>query len=134
MKYLLDVNALLAAILASHSRHQAADTWLRRKLLATCPLSELGFLRISTNPKAYNLSMANAAALPAGAGVEVVLDGLIRDPKLFDSTHPGPYRLVLRGNPSNPNIPAPHWVRVRVLSPSVQQPDLPVTLNLAPVP
>ena len=60
MKYLLDVNALLAAILAIHSRHQAADTWLRRKSLATCPLSELGFLRISTNPKAYNLSMAIA--------------------------------------------------------------------------
>jgi len=60
MRYLLDVNALLAAILAIHSRHQVADTWLRRKLLATCPLSELGFLRISTNPKAYNLSMAIA--------------------------------------------------------------------------
>jgi len=60
MKYLLDVNALLAAILAIHSRHQAADLWLRRKSLATCPLSELGFLRISTNPKAYNLSMAIA--------------------------------------------------------------------------
>jgi hypothetical protein len=60
MKYLLDVNALLAAILAIHSRHQVADTWLRKKLLATCPLSELGFLRISTNPKAYNLSMAIA--------------------------------------------------------------------------
>jgi toxin-antitoxin system PIN domain toxin len=60
MKYLLDVNALLAAILAVHSRHEVADTWLRRKLLATCPLSELGFLRISTHPKAYNLSMAIA--------------------------------------------------------------------------
>ena len=60
MKYLLDVNALLAAILAIHSRHQATDIWLRRKLLATCPLSELGFLRISTHPKAYNLSMAIA--------------------------------------------------------------------------
>jgi uncharacterized protein len=60
MKYLLDVNALLAAILAIHSRHQVADTWLRRKSLATCPLSELGFLRVSTNPKAYNLPMAIA--------------------------------------------------------------------------
>ena len=60
MKFLLDVNTLLAAILAIHSRHQVADTWLRRKLLATCPLSELGFLRISTHPKAYNLPMAIA--------------------------------------------------------------------------
>jgi len=60
MKFLLDVNTLLAAILAIHSRHQVADTWLRRKLLATCPLSELGFLRISTHPKACNLPMAIA--------------------------------------------------------------------------
>ena len=29
-------------------------------MLATCPLSKLGFLRISTHPKAYNLSMAIA--------------------------------------------------------------------------
>ncbi len=60
MKYLLDVNTLLAAILTIHSRHQVADAWLRKKLLATCPLTELGFLRISTNPKAYNLSMTMA--------------------------------------------------------------------------
>ena len=58
MKYLLDVNALLAAILASHTRHQAANAWIANKSLATCPLTELGFIRISTSPKVYNVSMA----------------------------------------------------------------------------
>jgi hypothetical protein len=57
VKYLLDINALLAAILAVHSKHRIADSWVKDKSLATCPLSELGFLRISTNPRAYNLSM-----------------------------------------------------------------------------
>jgi uncharacterized protein len=60
MKYLLDINALLAAILAVHSKHEAADAWVKNKALATCPLSELGFLRISTNPGTYNVSMSLA--------------------------------------------------------------------------
>jgi predicted nucleic acid-binding protein len=60
VKYLLDVNALLAAILSNHPKHQIVDAWIQKKDLATCPLSELGFIRISTNPKAYNLSMSLA--------------------------------------------------------------------------
>jgi predicted nucleic acid-binding protein len=60
MKYLLDVNALLAAILSGHSKHQLADAWMRSKSLVVCPISELGFIRISTNPKAYNVSMTLA--------------------------------------------------------------------------
>lgn len=60
MKFLLDINALLAAILKGHPDHAVADSWLRQKALVTCPLSELGFLRISTNPRIYNVSMALA--------------------------------------------------------------------------
>jgi uncharacterized protein len=60
VKYLLDVNALLAAIIANHPHHAAADRWLLKKQLVTCPLSELGFIRVSTNPKAYGYSMALA--------------------------------------------------------------------------
>ena len=62
MKYLLDVNALLAAIVEYHPQHEAANRWLRGKSLALCPISELGFLRISTQPKAYNLEMKTAKA------------------------------------------------------------------------
>ena len=57
MKYLLDVNALLAGIIANHPQHGVAARWLKNKAVATCPISELGFLRISTHPKAYALSM-----------------------------------------------------------------------------
>ena len=60
MKCLLDINALLAAILRAHPSHPVTDAWMDQKVLATCPLSELGFLRISTNPSAYNVSMALA--------------------------------------------------------------------------
>lgn len=57
MRYLLDINVLLAAIVVVHSKHAIVDAWIRKKNLAICPLTELGFLRISTNPKAYNVSM-----------------------------------------------------------------------------
>ena len=60
MTYLLDVNALLAAIIAGHPQHALADRWVTGKKLALCPLSELGFLRISTHPKAYHFNVAVA--------------------------------------------------------------------------
>jgi toxin-antitoxin system PIN domain toxin len=57
MTYLLDVNVLVAAILASHSQHKAAEKWLTGKSLATGPLAETGFLRIVTHPKIYGVAM-----------------------------------------------------------------------------
>ncbi len=63
MKYLLDVNALIAAVWTDHVDHTAVDAWIQGRSLATCPLSELGFLRISTHPKALGASMADARNL-----------------------------------------------------------------------
>ena len=63
MKYLLDVNLLLAAIWSSHQQHAKADAWLRGKQLATCPITDLGFLRISTHPRAFNSDMRSARML-----------------------------------------------------------------------
>jgi len=66
MRFLLDVNALLAAIWVNHPDHAKADAWAQGKELATCPLSELGFLRISTHPKALNSDMPAACKLLEG--------------------------------------------------------------------
>jgi toxin-antitoxin system PIN domain toxin len=60
MTYLLDVNVLLAANWQHHPQHAKAFAWLAGKEVALCPLSELGFLRISSNPKAINAPMAEA--------------------------------------------------------------------------
>jgi len=62
MKYLLDVNFLVAAILDSHTHHAVADRWLAGQSLATCPLAETGFLRIVTHPKIYGVAMPVARA------------------------------------------------------------------------
>jgi uncharacterized protein len=60
MKYLLDINVLLAAIWANHPQYTTADAWLIGKSVAVCPISELGFLRISTNPKVIAAPMEDA--------------------------------------------------------------------------
>jgi len=65
VKYLLDVNALIASIWTDHASHRLADSWVEGKELLTCPVSELGFLLISTHPKALGASMADARRLLA---------------------------------------------------------------------
>jgi predicted nucleic acid-binding protein len=61
--YLLDVSALIACIWTDHTEHELVKKWITGKTLATCPLSELGFLRISTNPKVLKASMNEARSL-----------------------------------------------------------------------
>jgi|SRR5665213_1039180 len=63
VRHLLDVNLLLAAIWANHPQHAKAFAWLSGKNVILCPLSELGFLRISTNKKAINAPMEKARDL-----------------------------------------------------------------------
>ena len=49
--------------MADHPQYSTADAWLSGKSLVVCPISELGFLRISTHQKAYGATMANARVL-----------------------------------------------------------------------
>ena len=51
-KYLLDTNVLLALAWPSHEFHEAAHRWWThsRKRWATCALTELAFIRLSSNP------------------------------------------------------------------------------------
>lgn len=60
MKHLLDVNVLLASVWTTHPRHATVTAWLSGKVVIVCPISELGFLRISTQKKAFNFGMADA--------------------------------------------------------------------------
>ena len=48
MRYLLDVSSLLALLWENHLSHARAQAWARGEELAVCPITELGFLRIST--------------------------------------------------------------------------------------
>jgi toxin-antitoxin system PIN domain toxin len=68
--FLLDVNVLVALAWPSHVHHAAADAWFvedGRKAWATTPVTENGFVRVSSNPRAIDgaVSPATAVALVA---------------------------------------------------------------------
>ena len=60
MRFLIDVNVLIAAVWDTHPQHKQAFNWMDGKKILLCPLVELGFLRISTQPSAFNVSMEDA--------------------------------------------------------------------------
>ncbi len=53
LKSLLDLNILIALTDPEHQHHQKARNWLTSSVagrLGICPLTEAGFLRVTTNP------------------------------------------------------------------------------------
>ena len=51
MTFLFDVNLLMALLWESHEHHRTARAWLRRVThFTTCPVSQLGFARVSSHP------------------------------------------------------------------------------------
>jgi uncharacterized protein len=64
---LLDVNVLLALAWPQHVHHARVSGWVLaqkgRLSIATCPLTELGFLRISMNVKGYAADFQSALSL-----------------------------------------------------------------------
>ncbi len=62
MSHLLDVNFLIACGWESHAEYIRASRWLSRaKSFATCPISEMGFLRVSLSA-AFGASFEDAMA------------------------------------------------------------------------
>jgi predicted nucleic acid-binding protein len=69
MIHLLDVNALLAMGYVRHVHHSRVERWLRFHVskagsvrLATCAITELGFVRIASGKAALAESLENARA------------------------------------------------------------------------
>ena len=68
MTFLLDVNLLMALLWENHEHHQIARAWLRHVTdFATCPVSQLGFARVSSHPAlGYSMSPDQAFAVLRG--------------------------------------------------------------------
>lgn len=66
MIYLLDVNALVALGFQQHEFHERMASWVRKERpshLATCSITELGFVRVLSQAAAYGLPVTQARAL-----------------------------------------------------------------------
>jgi toxin-antitoxin system PIN domain toxin len=63
MTYLLDVNALLALGVVDHEFHARVSSWMRQRpgpRLATCSITEIGFVRLASQISAYGFTVAQA--------------------------------------------------------------------------
>jgi predicted nucleic acid-binding protein len=69
VRYLLDVNALLALAILEHECHPRVANWVERLAtkgvpeLATCSITELGFVRVLGQAQQYGSSVAQAREL-----------------------------------------------------------------------
>ena len=66
MTFLLDLNLLLALAWPSHIHHHLVHEWFEGEgspRWATCPLTQLGFIRLSSNPAFTNDAVTPDAAL-----------------------------------------------------------------------
>ena len=68
MTYLLDVNALIALGFLEHEFHGKISRWVKRlqktsSSIATTPITELGFVRVLSQIKDYNVTVKDAADL-----------------------------------------------------------------------
>jgi hypothetical protein len=66
VKYLLDVNALIALGHLEHALHERVAVWLleqKSSQLLTCSITELGFVRILVQAPSYGFTVTQAQAL-----------------------------------------------------------------------
>jgi predicted nucleic acid-binding protein len=69
MRYLLDVNALVALGFLQHEFHGRAASWVRKLALkgvpelSTCSITELGFVRVLVQAPQYGFTLADARNL-----------------------------------------------------------------------
>ena len=66
MIYLLDVNALVALGFVNHEFHDRVASWLHAQdlpTLATCSITELGFVRVLVQAPAYGFTILQARTL-----------------------------------------------------------------------
>jgi predicted nucleic acid-binding protein len=72
MKYLLDVNSLLALAVLEHEFHPSLAAWVKNLAskgipeLATCSITELGFVRVLSHAQQYGSSVAQAREMLLG--------------------------------------------------------------------
>ena len=66
MKYLLDVNVLIALGIFHHSFHDRVNAWalsLEKAQLMTCSITELGFVRVAAQAPDYGFTVMQAQTL-----------------------------------------------------------------------
>lgn len=87
MRYLLDVNALVAALWAAHVHHARVHEWLRSRgksdVVLSCGLTEAGFIRVIN--AAYAIPVADAKAAVRAFCREAAVEFIAQTPPPRDA-------------------------------------------------
>jgi toxin-antitoxin system PIN domain toxin len=99
IRYLLDINVLIALIDPTHVQHDAAHKWFAAKgqhAWATCPIIENGVLRIVGHPRYPNCPGSPAAVASLLASLRALPGHAFwpDDVSLFDQQHVNTARLL----------------------------------------
>lgn len=82
MKYLLDVNVLVALLIAAHEHHESAEVWVQTlregDQVLLCPWSEIGFVRVAL-AAGYVSDVSTARRVLAAFRVAKATVGFIAD-------------------------------------------------------
>lgn len=92
MIYLLDVNALLALGCTNHEFHARIARWVQSTSspqLASCSITELGFVRVQAQAPAYGFTLAQARTLllPLKKARTCLLCGFVFIPDRHNVSH-----------------------------------------------
>jgi hypothetical protein len=83
--FLPDINLWLTLAFESHVHHAAAHAWFEGSASAGCSfcrLTQQGFLRLATNPKAFDTEAVTLA------GAWVLYDAFLDDPRISFAAEP----------------------------------------------
>jgi uncharacterized protein len=73
MTYLLDINGVMALLDRNHPQHEAVHGFFQRRPFATCPLVQLGVLRLLTRPRLIKGAAFPPMAVPEEAWRKLVV-------------------------------------------------------------
>jgi uncharacterized protein len=98
LRYLLDVNFLIAFLIGSHVHHRRAHDWWREHMRAgwaSCPITENGFVRIVSQPGfSAPLSVAEAMVVLRQAQEDSDHEFWPADVSIIDENKFNPSRLL----------------------------------------
>ena len=99
-----------------------------------CSQGEVAYATLSLrNDRSYKLWVETDQVLPAGAAIEVVVDGAEQPPILLSASAAAVAYPVLTGNPFDNTLPTWHYLRIRLVDPAAVAPDVKVTVHLEKV-
>ena len=82
MKYLLDVNALVALLISDHEHHERAETWIKglsdRDEVLLCAWTEMGFIRVALAAR-YLVDVPTARKILLGFRAARAKTGFVND-------------------------------------------------------